>query len=82
MRRILLLVAAAATTLALAAAPASAQVRFGAGPGGVEFGFGDHDRGWHRGWHDYGSARDCRVTRERVVTPSGHVIYRTNRDCD
>jgi hypothetical protein len=82
MRRILL-AAAAAATLAVAAAPASAQVRFGAGPGGVEFGFGgDHDRGWHRGWHDYGYARDCRVTRERVVTPSGRVIFRTNRDCD
>jgi hypothetical protein len=79
--RHILLAAAAATALAVAAVPASAQVRFGAGPGGVEIGVG-HDRGWHRGWHDYGYARDCRVTRERIVTPSGRVIYRTNRDCD
>ena len=80
--RNILLAAAAATTLAVVAVPASAQVYFGDHRGGVEFGFGTHDRGFHRGWHDYGYARDCRVTRERVVTPSGRVIYRTSRDCD
>ncbi len=80
--RNILLAAAAATTLAVAAVPASAQVYFGGDRGGVEFGFGHPDRGWHRGWHDYGYARDCRLTRERFVTPSGRVIYQTHRDCD
>jgi hypothetical protein len=80
--RNILLAAVAATTLAVAAVPASAQVYFGGDRGGVEFGFGHSDRGWHRGWHDYGYARDCGVTRERFVTPSGRVIYRTHRDCD
>ena len=78
-----LLAGAAAATLAVAAVPASAQVYFGGDRGGVEFGFrGDHDRDWDRGRHDYGYARDCRLTRERIVTPSGRVIYRTHRDCD
>jgi hypothetical protein len=85
MRKILL-AAAAATTLAAVSLPASAQVYFGGDRGGVEFGFrGDHDRDRgdrDRGWHDYGYARDCRLTRERFVTPSGRVIYRTHRDCD
>ena len=36
--RHILLAAAAAATFAVAAVPASAQIRFGAGPGGVEFG--------------------------------------------
>jgi hypothetical protein len=81
------LFAAAAIGVLVTAAPASAQVYFGGDRGGVEFGIGP-DHGWRghgwrdRGWHDYGYARDCRETRERVVTPSGRVIYRTNRDCD
>jgi len=28
------------------------------------------------------SAGDCRVTRERTVTPSGRVIVRTHKVCD
>ena len=33
--------------------------------------------------HRYGAARDeCRVTRERIETPSGRVIYRTKRECN
>ena len=50
------------------------------------FGFGvGRDRYWgdryrHDGYRAYGS--DCRVVRERVVTPSGRVIFRTHRTCD
>ncbi len=66
-----LLMTAASLTLA-ATVPASAQVYFGAGPGGVGVGVGDPDYGWrHRYWrHGYDAyARgDCRVIRERVVT--------------
>jgi len=33
------------------------------------------------GWDDYYGA-DCRVVRERTVTPSGRVIIRTYHVCD
>jgi hypothetical protein len=90
--RKLLITAAAAGTL-VAAAPASAQVYFGADPGGVgvgvgpvEFGVGPrYDPYRYRYWRDrdeYAYAGECRVTRERIETPSGRVIYRTHRDCD
>ena len=77
-----LLIAAASVTLA-ATVPAGAQVYFGAGPGGV--GVGDPGYGWrHRHWRDsYAFDRDdCRVIRERIVTPSGRVIYRSRHICD
>ena len=75
------LFAAAAASALLTAVPASAQVYFGTDRGGVEFGVGPrYDR--DRGWRDYDYARDCRVVRERIETPSGRVIYRTRRDCD
>jgi hypothetical protein len=75
-----LLFATAAATVLVAAVPASAQVYFGTGRGGVEFGVGPrHD--W-RDRDDYAYARDCRLVRERIETPSGRVIYRTHRDCD
>ncbi len=81
----LLLIAAASVTLATTV-PASAQVYFGAGPGGVGVSVGDPDYGWrHRHWrHGYGAfARgDCRVIRERAVTPYGRVIYRSREICD
>ncbi len=77
-----LMIGAALVTLA-AAAPASAQgVYVGAGPVGVGVGV-DHDYGWRHRHHwrrDYAS--DCRVERERIVTPSGRVIYKTRRICD
>ncbi len=79
-----LMIAAALLTLG-ASVPASAQVYFGAGPVGV--GVGDpyyNDWGWrhrHHYWRgDYAS--DCRVIRERIVTPSGRVIYRSRQICD
>ena len=79
-----LLIAAASLTLA-ATVPASAQVYFGAGPGGVGVGVGGPDYGWrHRHWrHGYDAyARgDCRIIRERVVTPYGRVFYRSREIC-
>ena len=88
------LVLAAATAAALVTAvPASAQVYFGADPGGAgvevgPFGFGvgprygarDHWR--DREWRDDYAYAPCRVVRERVRTPSGRVVIRTHRDCD
>ncbi|MGE3147821.1 MAG: hypothetical protein AB7K04_02030 [Pseudorhodoplanes sp.] len=72
---------AVAATLGLAA-PASAQVFFGAGPGGVEVGVGGpryyHDRhSWRGAYLD-----DCRIVRERIVRPSGRVVYRERQVCD
>ncbi len=78
------IIGAALLTLAAASAPASAQVYFGAGPGGIGVGVGDpyyRDDGWrHRHWRDH-YASDCRVIRERIVTPSGRVIYRSRQIC-
>jgi hypothetical protein len=73
-----------ATSL-LIAVPASAQVQFDVGPGGVRIGPRYHDedarfyhRGYHRGWR-YGYRRDdCRrVTIER---PDGSVVARYRCD--
>jgi hypothetical protein len=82
-----LLFATAATIALVAAVPASAQVYIGADPygAGVDVGpfrFGVGPRyGWHDRWrHDYAS--ECRVIRERTVTPSGRVIFETRRTCD
>jgi hypothetical protein len=33
-------------------------------------------------WHDNAYADECRVIRERIVTPSGNVIFRSHRVCD
>jgi hypothetical protein len=87
----LLFAAVAAAALGVAA-PASAQLYAGAGPGGVgvqvgPFGAGvGPDFGWrHRRWQGaygaYGYADDCRLVRERVITPSGRRIIRTQRVC-
>jgi hypothetical protein len=81
-------VLAAAAALGVAA-PASAQVYFGAGPGGVEVGVGDGYRGHHRHWR-HGDRRHwrgayawdrCRVIRERIVRPNGRVVVRTREVC-
>jgi hypothetical protein len=83
MKKVLLMAAASLTLVATV--PAAAQVYFGAGPGGVGVGVGP-DYGWrHRHWrHGYDAyARgDCRVIRERVVTPYGRVFYRSREICD
>jgi hypothetical protein len=77
----LMILSAAVATLALAA-PASAQVRIDAGPGGVEVGVGGHrhyDR-HHRGYRAY-SAERCRYERTEITTPSGRVIVKKRRIC-
>jgi hypothetical protein len=90
MKRIVLAVAALAAMAV--AAPASAQVFVGADPGGVGVQIGPVGAGigprWddgyyhHRYWHNhYAYAGDCRRVRTRVVTPHGHVIWRTHREC-
>jgi hypothetical protein len=77
-----LLIAAAAAGALFAAVPASAQVYYGdPGWAGVvgPFGFGVGPR---YGWRDhYAYGGDCRTVRERIVTESGRVIYRTHRTC-
>ena len=80
----LLFVATAAASL-FAAVPANAQVYLGAEPGGVgvqvgPFGAGVGDWRYRHGWRD-AYYRDCRVVRERIVTPSGNVIYQSRRAC-
>jgi hypothetical protein len=86
-----LLFAAAATAALTAAAPASAQVYVGADRGGAgvrvgPFGFGVgpsygwNDPYWRDGYYAYGA--ECRLIRERIVTPSGRVIFRSHRVCD
>src|SRR5438105_1563381 len=81
-----LLVAAAAAAALVAAVPASAQVYYDdPGWAGVQvgpFGFGVGPRyGWRdHAYHAY--AADCPLVRERIVTASCRVIFRTHRACD
>jgi len=90
----LLFAAVAAGALAVAV-PASAQVGVGVGPGGAGVQVGPFGAGvgpgydawgprhrWHSGYGAYGYAGDCRVVRERTMTPSGRWIIRTHRVCD
>jgi hypothetical protein len=89
MKRILF-AAAALAVIGAAATPASAQVYLGADPGGVGVQVGplgvgvgpDYWREHPRYYRDYAYAPECRMVRERIVTPHGHVIWRTHRDCD
>jgi len=89
MKRILFAVSAFAIASAAALTPANAQVYLGADPGGAGVQVGPVGAGayWDGRYHDrysrdYGYARDCRVTRERIVTPSGREIFRSRRICD
>jgi hypothetical protein len=89
----LLLVTVAAATIGLAV-PANAQFYVGAEPSGVgvqvgPFGAGVGPGYWgHRRhhWDDsygaYNYAGSCRTVRERVMTPSGRTIIKTQRICD
>jgi hypothetical protein len=90
-----ILLAASAAAVLIAATPASAQVGFRADPWGAgaqvgpfEFGVGPrYERPYwrDRAWDDdyaYVPRADCRRVRERIVTPSGRVIYRSHRTCD
>jgi hypothetical protein len=79
-----LLFVAAALTALVAAGPASAGgVGVRVGPLGVGVGhdYGWRDRGWRHERYGYGAA-ECRTIRERIVTPSGRVIFKTQRVCD
>jgi hypothetical protein len=92
----LLIAASTVALLGAATLPAAADFYAGAGPGGVgvqvgPFGvgvgprFSGHDHYWHdrqyrRGYYAYGSG-DCRIVRQRVVTPSGRVIIQRHREC-
>lgn len=93
MRKLVFTLAAGAALVA--AVPASAQVYFGADPGGAgvqvgPFGAGVGPRydGWRGGGYGpeygaYGQAYGpgCRMTRERIHTPGGRVIVQTRRVC-
>jgi hypothetical protein len=88
-----LLITAVATTalgaMALAATPANAQVGIGIGPGGAGVQVGPFGAGvgpaydplgpHYRGAYAYDD--DCRMIRERVVTPSGRSMITTRRVC-
>lgn len=85
----LFLTAAAAGLLIAAAVPASAQIYAGADPGGVGVQIGPFGAGVGPGygWHDryyggrYAYGGDCRVIRERTMTPDGRVVFTTRRAC-
>jgi hypothetical protein len=74
-----LLIGSAAAATLLIAVPASAQVYFGADPYGAGVQVGPLGAGI--GTYGYRSP-DCRIIRERTVTPSGRVIVQTQRICD
>ena len=90
MIRKLLVSAIAAGALAAEAVPASAQVYGGAGPNGAGVQIGPFAAGvgpgygWrHHAWGGrYAYSGDCRVMRERTVTPDGRVIFTTRRACE
>jgi hypothetical protein len=88
MKRILLAMSAFAIAGAAALTPANAQgVGVEVGPFGAGVGVYDgpyRHRYWHhRYWHnDYAYARECRVIRERIETPSGRIIFKSRRVCD
>ena len=83
----LLIGAVAATALAIASVPASAQFYAGADPGGVgvqlgPFGVGVGPRyDWRNNDHYAYGYGDCRIVRERHMTPSGRVIVERRRVC-
>lgn len=90
MKKLLFGIAAAGALFV--AAPASAQVYFGADPGGVGVQVGPVGAGvgprYHDDWRYRHSYRDsyarggeCRTIRSRTVTPSGREIIKTRRVC-
>ena len=82
----LFMTALAVTAMAVTAVPASAQFWAGADRSGVgvqvgPLGAGVGPRfGWNNGYRAYG-AGECRIIRERHVTPSGRKIVRSKRIC-
>ncbi len=78
MKRLILGSAAAAALLI--AAPAGAQVYLGADPGGAGVRVGPFSAGVGTPY-SYREP-DCRIVRERIVTPDGRVVFRSQRVCD
>jgi hypothetical protein len=86
----LLIAASAVAMLAIASVPASADFYAGAGPSGVGVQVGPLGIGvgprfsdgpyWRDGYQAYGYG-DCRIVRQRTVTPSGRVIITRERVC-
>ncbi len=91
MTRKLLVSTLAAGALVAAAVPASAQFYAGAGPYGAGVQIGPFAAGvgpaygwgpdYWSGGEPYAYAGDCRVIRERTVTPSGQVVFTMHRAC-
>jgi hypothetical protein len=75
--RTLLFALAAVAPLAMVTPSAAQDVGVRVGP--FEAGVGP---GYHEGWRHHHYYGDCRMTRERVITPSGREIFRTHRVCD
>jgi hypothetical protein len=81
MKPILLTMSAVAIAGTAALTSANAQ-GVGVQVGPIGAGVGVYDGPYHhRYWRDYGYASDCRVIRERIETPRGHIIYKSRRVC-
>jgi hypothetical protein len=97
MRNILFATLAAATVFAAVPASAQIYLGgggvqvgpfgFGVGPRygyrnhDYDYGYRNYDNGYRNYDNDYAYG-GCQLVRERVVTPRGHVIYRTRRECN
>ena len=80
--RNLLLIAAAAASIAATVVPASAQVAIGVGPNGAAVRVGEpHREGW-RGHDRYAYRSHCRTERFTVEGRHGRMIVKTRRICD
>ncbi len=79
MKRILFAASALAIAGAATLTPANAQIGVQVGPFGA--GVGPYWDGRYYHAYDYVPG-DCRLIRERVMTPAGHVIFRSHRVCD
>ncbi len=87
MKRILIAASALAIAGAATLTPANAQIGVQVGPFGAGIGPYWGDRYYHTydyvPYHTYDYVPgECRLIRERVVTPSGNVIFRSRRVCD
>ncbi|HMF23131.1 MAG TPA: hypothetical protein VKG24_13530 [Pseudolabrys sp.] len=82
MKRILIAMSALAIAGAALTSANAQGVGVQVGPFGAGVGVGPYYGYHHRYWHDYAYAGECRVIRERIMTPSGNVILRSRRVCD
>jgi hypothetical protein len=77
----ILLVAAAAAAVLAGTQLGSARTRGGADIGPLGQCFSPPDCGGRNTTTGYGGAQACHTVRERVVTDSGHVIFRRHQVC-